>query len=66
MQKRSDEDILSALAMVKGEDEPIGAETVYSADSVAVFFAVLLKLASKTLTHSFAALTRFITLKCYF
>jgi len=40
------------------EDEQMEDKNVYSEDSFSVFFAVLLKLASKTLTHSFAALTR--------
>lgn len=56
LQKKSDEDILQALED-KGDLFDLGQS--YSQESVAIFFSVLLKFASKTLTHSFAALTRY-------
>lgn len=60
LQKKSDEDILQALED-KGDLFDLGQS--YSQESVAIFFSVLLKFASKTLTHSFAALTRFLIRK---
>lgn len=51
--KRSEEEILAALKPHSLEDEQS-----FDADSVAIFFSVLLKLASKTISHNFAALTK--------
>ncbi|KAF7638788.1 hypothetical protein Mgra_00001869 [Meloidogyne graminicola] len=64
-QRAKDEEILDLLTESNiNEDEQVGnneRQIIYSEELVAVFFAVLLKLASKTLTHSFAALTRYNT-----
>ncbi|KAL3112237.1 hypothetical protein niasHT_017010 [Heterodera trifolii] len=63
MNKAGDQEILSALRMPS--DEPGGGggggefSTDFSIDAVAIFFSVLLKLSSRTMTHSFAALTRY-------
>lgn len=63
-QRAKDEEILDLLTESNiNENEQVGnneGQIIYSEELVAVFFAVLLKLASKTLTHSFAALTRFL------
>ncbi|CAK5056475.1 unnamed protein product [Meloidogyne enterolobii] len=61
-QRAKDDEILALLIENNAnEDEQMEDKNVYAEDSFAVFFAVLLKLASKTLTHSFAALTRYHT-----
>nr|CAD2166361.1 unnamed protein product [Meloidogyne enterolobii] len=61
-QRAKDDEILALLIENNAnEDEQMEDKNVYSEDSFSVFFAVLLKLASKTLTHSFAALTRYHT-----
>ncbi|KAL7073953.1 hypothetical protein ACQ4LE_006244 [Meloidogyne hapla] len=61
--KRAKDDEILALLTENNvnEDEQIEEKKIYAEDSFAVFFAVLLKLASKTLTHSFAAMTRYHT-----
>ncbi|KAH7730165.1 Nuclear cap-binding protein subunit 1 [Aphelenchoides avenae] len=55
--KKTDEEILPYLK--KNPPPADDSESVYDPDSVAVFTAVLLKLASKTFSHSFAALTKY-------
>uniref|UniRef100_A0A915NSG8 Nuclear cap-binding protein subunit 1 n=1 Tax=Meloidogyne floridensis TaxID=298350 RepID=A0A915NSG8_9BILA len=53
-QRAKDDEILALLIENNAnEDEQMEDKNVYSEDSFAVFFAVLLKLASKTLTHSY-------------
>lgn len=42
------------------KNSTIDDETSFDSDSVAVFFTVLLRLASKTISHNFAALTKFL------
>lgn len=55
IEKRSMEEILTVLKQNGSmEDEP-----PFDSDSVAIFFTVLLRLASKTISHSFAALTKY-------
>jgi len=54
MAKKSDEEILAVLRS-SAEGEP----DEYNPELVAIFTAVLLKIASKTFSHSFAALTRY-------
>jgi hypothetical protein len=60
MLKKGDEDILTSLENIKNDPVDEDSEKTYSPNSLAIFFAVLLKLSSKTLTHSFAALTRLV------
>uniref|UniRef100_A0A914HHC5 Nuclear cap-binding protein subunit 1 n=1 Tax=Globodera rostochiensis TaxID=31243 RepID=A0A914HHC5_GLORO len=62
--KVEDEEILAALR-ISTDDIDEGAEQrnefsgEYSVDAVAIFFAVLLKLSSRTFTHTFSAFTRY-------
>ncbi len=59
MSKKTDEEILPMLKSEPQEgEEDGGGGQEYDPDSVAVFTAVLLKIASKTFSHSFAALTK--------
>lgn len=59
-------DELQALIRAKKPDEvlrllrkdPFVEDSPFNADSVAIFTAVLLKIASKTFSHSFTALTK--------
>ena len=56
-ERREVDEILTLLKPIKvAEGEESVAE--YDADNVAIFTAVLFKMASKTFSHSFAALTK--------